>query len=416
MEEFIYQFLAFLGYVGEFLPAGVPAALVCAQVGHHGGEGRSEGAHRGRYRPAARRCTFRRRLAREGFQRHLGKAVRLFGHEVFNYFLLGVEGLEVVEGHALHGNLQNLFLADPQRTLLFFQVEAAGLQEHTLGNQTHNLCSGDTKATGGGAAGNFFKSNMKGRGVNVRDVHGYLRNAIFVYIPANGLVSLEGAGNPAFPGRVLAAFLAYVKGDGHGPAGTGSVEVEVHGHEEIAGTHVGGTGFLGREVPAAAEVRTAVFIGHLFRKGFVFAFAAHGQVLALRLQGGGLVAVAGNSQLFEHALCEAPGQHRTFFQGDAGYGNEGQYVGGAATGMCPVMLPHVNELLRLGGTAESSFQDRLRLSHKGDHRSVGGFARVYVQYLYAFYAGNSCHNGVNDTLIPSFTVVGNALYQLFHSF
>ena len=342
--------------------------------------------------------------------------MRFFGHEVFNHFLLGVEGLEVVEGHALHGNLQNLFLADTQRTLLFFQIEAAGFQEYALGHQAHDFGAGDTKAAGGRAAGHFLEGYVEGRGVNVRDVHGHLRNAIFVYIPANGLGALEGAGNPAFPGRVLAAFLAYVKGDGHGPAGTGSVEVEVHGHEEIAGTHVGGTGFLGREVPAAAEVRTAVFIGHLFRKGFVLSFPAYSEVLALRLQGGGLVAVAGNSQLFEHAFCEAPGQHRTFFQGDAGYGNEGQYVGGAATGMCPVMLPHVNELLRLGGTAESSFQDRLRFSHEGDHRTVGGFARVYVQYLYAFYAGNSCHNGVNDTLIPSFTVVGNALYQLFHSF
>ena len=84
--------------------------------------------------------------------------------------------------------------------------------------------------------------------------------------------------------------------------------------------------------------------------------------------------------------------------------------------MGSVVLPHVNELLGLGSPAESGFADGLRLSHKGNHRSVGGFARVYVQYLYAFYAGNSCHNGVNDTLIPSFTVVGNALYQLFHSF
>ncbi len=101
---------------------------------------------------------------------------------------------------------------------------------------------------------------MKGSGIYVRYVHGYLGNAVFVYVPADCLGAFEGAGNPAISAGILSAFFTDVEGNCHGAAGAGGVEVEVHGHKEAPGAHVCGTGLLCNGVPLAAEIRLAGFV------------------------------------------------------------------------------------------------------------------------------------------------------------
>jgi hypothetical protein len=82
--------------------------------------------------------------------------------------------------------------------------------------------------------------------------------------------------------------------------------------------------------------------------------------------------------------------------------------------MGPVVLAHVYELLGFGRTAESGFAYRPGLSHKSDHRAVGGLPGIHVQDPDTFYGSNGRYNGLDDTLISSLAIVGNTFDELFH--
>ena len=82
--------------------------------------------------------------------------------------------------------------------------------------------------------------------------------------------------------------------------------------------------------------------------------------------------------------------------------------------MRPVMLTHIDEFLGFGGAAESGLTHGLRLSHKGDHRTVGGFSGIHVQHLDAFYGPDGGYNGLYYAFISSFAIIGDALDELFH--
>ena len=82
--------------------------------------------------------------------------------------------------------------------------------------------------------------------------------------------------------------------------------------------------------------------------------------------------------------------------------------------MRSVVFPHVDKLLRLGGTAEGSLAHRPRLTHKGNNRAVSGFSGVYVQHFHAFHRLDGGNNGVDDGFIPPFAVIGNTFYKLLH--
>ena len=51
--------------------------------------------------------------------------------------------------------------------------------------------------------------------------------------------------------------------------------------------------------------------------------------------------------------------------------------------MGAVVLPHVNQFAGLAHGLESRLDHSFRLAHKGDHRAVGGLARVDIQQPYA---------------------------------
>ena len=253
-------------------------------------------------------------------------AARLLGlvlHQIFNDFLFGIERLEVVQRHGFHGDLHDLLFRNALRTLLAGQVELAGLHQHLLGHEAHDFGTRYLQATGGCSAADLLVGHMERRRLDIRDIHGNLCNAVFVYIPTDCLAALERSGNPdllavfileqlagqrtALAG--LATLLADVEGDGHGAAGGGGVEVVVDRYQEVAGAHVGGAAAGSDLVPALRrEIRPALGIGNLFRKGLVFAGAADRQILPLRLVGSGLVAVAGDPQFNKKALRKLSGQ------------------------------------------------------------------------------------------------------------
>ena len=74
---------------------------------------------------------------------------------------------------------------------------------------------------------------MERRNVDVCNVHRHLSYAIFVDIPAEGLGTFQRAG------LWRTAFLSHIEGNGIGNVRVGSIEVEVHGDEEVTGTNDG---------------------------------------------------------------------------------------------------------------------------------------------------------------------------------
>ena len=269
---------------------------------------------------------------------------------------------------------------------------------------------------------------MQGHCIDVGDIHGHLRDTVFVDIPADGLAALEGAGNPdllslfvlqQFAGQRtslagLAALLPHVEGDGHRPAGGGGVEVVIDRDEEVPCPHVRGAGFRGNLVIGAAEIRFPGRIGHLFGQGLVFARPADGEVPPLRGESRRLIAVAGDSQLPVQAFGQSAGQRGAFLEGDSRDGNERQHVGGAASRMRSMMEPHVNQFLGFPGTPEGGFEYRFGLSHERNDRAVRRLARIHIQHFHAFHGCDRRNDLVDNAFIASFAVVGYAFDDLFH--
>ena len=81
-----------------------------------------------------------------------------------------------------------------------------------------------------------------------------------------------------------------------------------------------------------------------------------------------------------------------------------------------MVTAHVNEFLCLFRALEGRFHNGFRLSHEGDYGPVGGFSRVHVQYLYPFYGRYGRNDGVYDGFVASFTIIGYAFDNFFHSF
>ena len=169
---------------------------------------------------------------------------------------------------------------------------------------------------------------MQGRGVDVGDVHRHLGDAIFFDVPADGLAAPEQAGDPAAVGA-LAALLPHVAGDLGGQLRGSGIEVEVDGDEEVARADVGGAAAGGPFVPAAAEVRPLVRVGHPGLQALVFADAAHREVLPLRPIGSRFIAETGDAELPEHPLREPARHGGALGERDPGHGDQREHVDGA---------------------------------------------------------------------------------------
>ena len=172
---------------------------------------------------------------------------------------------------------------------------------------------------------------MERSDIDVGNVHRYLRNAVFVYVPADCLASFQCA---RYHHRISVsvlhylarqrialsfrpAFLADVEGYGIGAAGGCGVEIEVHGNEEVPGADVAcsaaGHCLI---VCVRAEIRTPFRVFYLFRQCFIFASPAYRKVLSFRLVRSSFIAVARDSELPVNPFGELAGHLRAFFQCD----------------------------------------------------------------------------------------------------
>ena len=223
-----------------------------------------------------------------------------------------LERLEVVQTHRFDGYLHDLVLGDAERALLPLKVELSGVHQNALRNQTHDLGSRNFQTSCRRRSGDFLVGDVERGGLDVRDVHRDLCDAIFINIPADRLAPLEGSRLPAvlavlvlehLSGQAsalphLAALLAHVEGDRHrAPCGC-RVEIIVDGHEEVSGSHIDSPALRHCLVIfLRPEVRCLGRIGDLLRQGFIFPGPADREVLPFRLESRRLVAVARDAEL-----------------------------------------------------------------------------------------------------------------------
>ena len=302
------------------------------QVRDHRRECSTEGAHRGGDAAASRRRRLGGRLAGKSRYAHPHQTLGfgLFGfvlHEVLYDLLLRIEGLEVVEGHRLDGNLDDFLLGDAEGALLLLEVELAGLDEDFLRHQADNLGAGDLQPAGRCGAADLFVGDMEGRRLDVGDVHRHLGDAVFVDVPADGLAAFQRSGDPELVAALvleelagqgaaltgLAALFADVEGHGHGTAGRCRIEVVIDGDKEVTGTDVCRAGLGGHFVPFPAEIGPAGGIAHLFLQGLILPCPADGEIAALGRESRGLVAVSRDAQLSKKALRQLACQGSAFF-------------------------------------------------------------------------------------------------------
>ena len=228
------------------------------------------------------------------------------------------------------------------------------------------------------------------------DVHRNLCDAVLLDEPADGLRTLQRAGdhhgiavgildNLAGDGIAFAlrtALFAHVESDGIGTAGGSGVEVVVHSDEEVAGTDGAGTtlGHTFGEL-VGTEVGLPLLGDNTLLQGFVFTLTAVGEVATFRLESGIFVAEDGDGKLLADPFRQFAGVFGRLFHRDTGDGHKRAHIGGTKTRVVAVVIAHVDELLRLADTAESGFQHVGRLANKGDDRTVGGSTRIHIQQL-----------------------------------
>ena len=252
-----------------------------------------------------------------------------------------VERLQVVQAHALYRNLQYLVLGDSERPLLLLQIELSGIDQHSLRHQAHDLSSRNLQASCRCGTAHFLVCLMKWCCLYVRYVHGYLGNTIFVYVPADSLAALKRSRLPhvvsvfilehlsrkASALTHLPSLLPYVKGHGHSPSCRSCIKVIVYCDKEIPCSNVDGAALCNHIcICSRSEVRHSGRVHNLLRQSLILTGTANCEVLPLRLERGGLIAVARYLLLFKDSLCQSPGQFCTLLQGNAGNRNQRQHV------------------------------------------------------------------------------------------
>ena len=178
----------------------------------------------------------------------------IFQQELNNFFAR-VERPQIAQAQRLDGHLDDVLLRNTDRAVLLLQVILARLNEHTLGDESHYLCTRDANTTVLCAAANLVEGLMQRCNINIGNVHGHLGNTVFINIPANGLRTLQRAwlhddvavsiafgraGNGvALTNRT--SLLTNIEGNGISPTGRGSIQIIIDGNKEIARTHHGTT-------------------------------------------------------------------------------------------------------------------------------------------------------------------------------
>ena len=200
----------------------------------------------------------------------------------------------------------------------------------------------------------------------VSDVHADLGAAVGE--DANGLDAVKTAVGGA-----------NVAGDGARGGDVGSVEVDVVGDEEAAGTDGAGTGGLVKFGAADIGAAGSVAAGGI-AEAFELALADVFELDAVGTGGGGSVEVDGNAVAAPDEQACLAGEHGALGEGGPADGDEGDDVGGADAGVNAVLLGEVDQFGGFACGADGRFDDcRRRAGDRDDGAIVRGIERPVEQ-------------------------------------
>ena len=401
MQQFLLQFYTLFRPLAEFFPTVVPSGLVRRQIGNHCAQSGTHGTHISRYRASTGCGRFTCCFVGKALHCQVGKfAIAIIGiEEVFHHFFCRIKWLEVVETHRFHCYVNNIFFRYTERAVLLAQEVFAGLNKATFGHQTHNFGACNAQTAILCAAAHFVKCHMQRGYIDVGDIHRHLCYAVFFDIPTYGFCRLQCAGYHhgiavfvahGFAGDGVSValgstLLAHVECHGIGTAGAGGIEVIIHGYQEVASAHCGATGachaFVERTI---AVIGRTLWHTKSFGQCFIFALAAHCQILAFGLECGCFVAIAWYREFFGNALGKLTRQLCALFEGDATHRHQWQHIGSSHSWVCAVMLTHIYQLSGFLHCLECGFHHCLGLAYKSNYGAIGCLAGIYVEQFYAF--------------------------------
>ena len=308
--------------------------------------------------------------------------------------------------------------------MLLLEEIPAGIEHGVQRHQADQFRASHTHAAGLRFGTDFVERHVDRRDADVGEVHGNLGDAVFLDEPADALNAFQRAGDPDVvagvvfgdrPGQwiafaLLAAFLAHVEGNGVGPTGGSRIEVDVVGYEKIPGAHRRGARF-GIEL-RRPEVGFPFGFGELVFQPLVFSGAYDGQVAALVREGCVFVAIDRDADFLAEAPRQLAGMLGGFFHGNVRDRNQRADVGGSESRVFAVVLAHVDEPGGFLHCPERGFDHRFRRSDEGDHRAVGGLARIDIQQRDALDSFDFVGDLLDDVQIAPFAEIGHALDEL----
>ena len=164
---------------------------------------------------------------------------------------------------------------------------------------------------------------------------------------------------------------------------SGSLEMDVVGDEEAAGTDGAGTGgfvkFGAADVGAAGGV-AAGGVAETFELPPADVF----ELDAIGTGGGGSVEVDGNAVAAPDEEASLAGEDGALGEGGSADGDEGDDVGGADAGVDAALLGEVDEFGGLAGGADGCFDDTGGRAGDGDDGAVVGLVEGPVQQTNTF--------------------------------
>ena len=306
------------------------------------------------------------------------------------------------------------------------------IYQAALRNETYDLSTCNAYATSICCTAYLVKCHVKRCDREVCHIHRHLCNAVLLDEPADSLTCLEctrlhdgvtvlilhdltGDGVTLTHGATL---LAHVEGDGVSTTCRCAIEVVVYSNEEVACTYGCSTCLCNTLiVGASTEVGLALLVHHLLGQCLVLTCTTYCEVAALGSECCCLVAICRNVNLLRDALCKSTCELCTLLQSDARYGDQGAYVASTHTGVCTLVLTHVDKFSSALDSSNSCVAHCLGLTYEGNNGAVCSLTWINIQKLHALSGVDNICNLLDDLSVATLREVRYALNNSFlHSF
>ena len=99
---------------------------------------------------------------------------------------------------------------------------------------------------------------------------------------------------------------------------------------------------------------------------------------------------------------------------DPGDGDQGAHVHAAEARVFPAVGGHVDQLRAHARCLDRGLDDRLGLTHEGEHGAVGGLPRVHIEEGHPVDGADGARDGLKDRGVTTLREVGDAFNELGH--